>query len=131
MNNQEIPDTLAAFLSDFGLSKGEIKKSNMDTRLYHDLGIYGDTAWWFVEELAKKVDMSHFYYERYFPPEFSGEGFLQRAFFSMVPFASFIRRRRESFTSITIRMVAESLEKGEWIDPFITETNSEGPSAPQ
>lgn len=131
MNNQEIPDELAIFLSDAGLSKRQIHKSNMGTRLYHDLGMYGDIAWGLIEELGKKINMSRFCFERHFPPEFYGNGFCASTFFSIMPFASLIRRRRESYTPITIRMVSESLAKGEWIDPLVTDISTDGASAPQ
>jgi hypothetical protein len=117
VNNQGIANSFASFLTSIGISERRIRKSNADTRLYHDLGLYGDTARWFVEDLAKKIDMSRFCFERYFPPEFYGESFLASAFYSCIPFVSALRRKRESYTPITLGMVSMSLEKGEWIDP--------------
>ena len=115
MSKATISGSFESFLLTAGFSSRVIKKSNLDTRLYHDLGLYGDTASWFIDELAKKVDMTGFKFTHYFPPEFYGENVLSRLFFGFCPFASWVRRNVESYTPITLGMILLSLEKGKWI----------------
>lgn len=116
VSETEIPGWFVEILRNAGISNKAIERSTLQSRLYHDIGLFGDTAWWFVEELAKEVDMSQFCFERYFPPEFYGESFAARLFFWLVPFASLIRRRRESYEPVTLGMILRSLEEGKWID---------------
>ena len=117
-NKHQIPISLASFLLTAGMSEKTIKSSDLNTRLFHDLGLYGDIAIWFMEDLEKQVDMSRFYFERYFPPEFYGQGIWTRLFFGFCPFVSLVRRKREFYVPVTLRMVMKSLEKGEWIEPY-------------
>jgi Protein of unknown function (DUF1493) len=114
VSETEIPSDFVHFLQNAGISNKAIKRSTLRTRLYHDMGLYGDTARWFVEELARKVDMSQFSFERYFPPEFYGENWVTGLFFGFVPFAS--ARKRESYEPVTLGMVLQSLESGKWVD---------------
>lgn len=116
VSKPEIPVWFVEILRNAGISNKAIERSTLQTRLYHDIGLFGDTAWWFVNELAKKVDMSQFCFERYFPPEFYGENFISRLFFWLVPFASSIRRKRESYEPITLGLILKSLEEGKWLD---------------
>lgn len=76
--------------------------------------MYGDIAHWFIEDLSKQVDMTGFEFDRYFPPEFYGSHSLERLFFWLCPFAAAIRRRKTSYTSITLGMIAEALETRKW-----------------
>ncbi|WP_368501967.1 DUF1493 family protein [Photobacterium sp. 1_MG-2023] len=82
------------FLSDlitclklFGKGKSDIKGYKYSTRLYHDLGIYGDEAYEFISilETSFGVDLSSFVFESYFPMEFPGDTQSQRVFYWLFP----------------------------------------------
>jgi hypothetical protein len=57
------------------LSKERIAQCTNDTRLYHDLGIYGDDAEFFFLDLEKKhhVNLKNFNIDKYFPAEFGSK----------------------------------------------------------
>jgi hypothetical protein len=114
MSDSQLPIALESLLRDSGVSEREIRHAQLSTRIYHDLGLYGDTAWWFAEELGKRIDMSSFCFEHYFPPEFYGEGALARFFYAMVPFTSWIRRKKDEYTPVTLSMILHFMNEGRW-----------------
>ena len=118
MSESELPRWFSDFLLNAGIPKKAVEESTLQTRLYHDLGLYGDTAWWFVEDVAKEVDMSQFCFERYFPSECYGESHFTRMIYWLCPFVGAARRKRETYEPLTLQVVLESLESGKWADPF-------------
>jgi len=114
MNEQMIPSSVESLLYASGLSEKSIRSCCPTTRVYHDLGLYGDTAWWFAEELAKRIDMSEFCFEDYFPPEFGGKNPLLRLLLGMLPFANWVYRRRRTYKPLTLETISESLDAGRW-----------------
>jgi len=114
MSKQQLPDSLVALLKNSGLSDQALRRSSLDTRVYHDLGFYGDPAWWFVEELGKLIDMSKFNFDHYFPPECYGESFVAGIAYGMVPFANWLRRRNGRYAPLSMRMIARCIENGSW-----------------
>jgi hypothetical protein len=116
MSENRLPDSIITLLNNAGLSNALIERSTLDTRLYHDLGLYGDTAWWLVEEMNKKMDMSNFSFERYFPPEFHGGHSFSRILNALIPFANYLHARKKIYEPLTLKMIASFIEKGRWDD---------------
>lgn len=87
----------------------------METRLHHDLRLYGDEALDYLEVLAKefKVDLSGFDFDRYFPREFPGDSFLERELFSICRWLYKLKRKR-GYEPITLAMVDEAITKKTW-----------------
>lgn len=112
----ELPRWFSDFLLNAGIPKKEVEASTLQTRIYHDLGLYGDIAYWLVEDIAKQVDMKQFSFERYFPPECYGESFFGRMMYSLCPFIGAARRSREKYEPLTLQVILESLERGKWED---------------
>jgi hypothetical protein len=67
-------DKVYSYLMKLGYSEQEIVHMSTNTRLFHDLGVYGDAAEDAIWLLEKKfgVGLSEFQFDRYFPPEFEG-----------------------------------------------------------
>ena len=111
ISETEEPDAALRFLADFGLSKHLIKRINGSTRLFHDLGIYGDDA----EELlamlnTRGVDVTEFTFDTYFPREFEDKtGFLAWITSFMWPYKE---RSSARFKPITIHQLNRSLLSG-------------------
>ncbi|KKC99105.1 hypothetical protein KY46_14800 [Photobacterium halotolerans] len=80
----------------FGKGESDIKGYKNYTRLYHDLGIYGDEAYEFISilETSFGVDLSSFVFESYFPMEFPGDTQLQRVFYWVFP--CFIKKKEKT-----------------------------------
>lgn len=114
MSKCALTDNVAQLLKNAGLSDQVIQQATFDTLLFHDLGLYGDTAWCFVEELEKTIDMSEFRFDQFFPPEFHGESFAARIVNSLIPFANWLYRKKKSYTPLSLRMIAKCIEKGSW-----------------
>ncbi|MGJ9418323.1 hypothetical protein ACHAC9_11230 [Massilia sp. CMS3.1] len=84
--------------------------------MYHDLGLYGDIAEAYMEELAYHyhVDMSGFEFDKFFPPEFAGKNALLAAVFSILPFAGYVARRRSEYLPLTLTMIESVLRAKQW-----------------
>jgi hypothetical protein len=65
----ELSTELREYLKRCGLSKGTIARCNAETRMFHDLGLYGEVAEACIGVLADhyNVDLSGFEFEDYFP----------------------------------------------------------------
>ena len=102
------------FIIDSGLSDYFKSESDLELRLFHDLGIYGDIAQSCIETLKDnyKVDVSSFKFEDYFPEEFSGESQLQKVLFSVVPFLRTKSENKRDFKPITFSMIKNSIQVG-------------------
>lgn len=70
--NPDVGPLTRQFLKRCGYRDAEIDKYNVNTRVYQDMGLYGDDAIDLFDALAEiyHVDMSGFSFEKYFPPEF-------------------------------------------------------------
>lgn len=90
-------------------------KCSMSTRLYHDLGVYGDEAWAYLETLAEGfgVDLSQFEFDDYFPREFPGRNWLERTVRWVVPGLGKPRPASE-YKPITLAAVEKAIETGRW-----------------
>lgn len=118
MATNDLSDEVKGYLTYCGLSKNKIRNAKKDTRLYHDLGIYGDVAELYVESLIDKyeVDMSSFDFEKYFPLEFIGETAFQKVMYWAIPFLGLKARKTQKFKPLTLSMIEKTIETKQWID---------------
>jgi hypothetical protein len=106
------------YLKELGYSEQEIAGMTMNTRFFHDLGSYGDTAEEEIVLLQKRfdVDLTEFNFDRYFPPEFEGknrfEAFVLNATTSR---ESRLIRSRERCEPLTLGMINHAILAKRWI----------------
>jgi Protein of unknown function (DUF1493) len=100
-----------AYLKTCGYSDKSIAKFTLETRLWHDLQVYGDIAESYLECLHNRfeVDLSAFEFEKYFPVEFLGKTRLSAVLISMVPFFSDYLRHRMEFAPLTLGMIEDAI----------------------
>lgn len=112
----ELSIELRGYLKHCGLSERKIARCNGDTRMYHDLGIYGDIAEAYMEELADHyhVDLTGFEFDKFFPPEFAGKNALLGALFSILPFAGHVARQRGEYLPLTLTMMERVIRAKQW-----------------
>ncbi|HBS27937.1 MAG TPA: hypothetical protein DEB06_00450 [Phycisphaerales bacterium] len=106
------------YLRRCGYSSRKIAGFDLHTRLYHDLGLYGDDAEAVMEELVVRyhVDLAGFDFDRFFPPEYPGKNRLTVALLSLVPFAHHICTKREKYEPLTLERIERALRSGRWGD---------------
>lgn len=111
-------DAIFPYLRALGYSERRIAAMNAGTRLYHDLGIYGDDAIEYMQLLQTKfgVDLSGLDVDRYFPPEFEGRNKLAAFLLTLIPFSGFLLRRRRTYPPLTLAMIDSSLRAKRWTD---------------
>ncbi len=112
----DTPEEASKFLQRFGIPAKRLAQCDGATRIFHDLGIYGDDAIEFIEELAKvyEVDLTDFEFDRYFPPEFHGRTTLEAALLSLIPFGHDIARRRTRYLPLTVFMLDRVIRARSW-----------------
>ena len=67
-----------------------------------------------MEEIENTVDLSAFFFDSYFPPEHYGESLVSGVLYTLFPFASWIRRRRQSYKPLTLEMLDKAIHNGAW-----------------
>lgn len=117
-----IPHELKEYLATCGLSRRTINRCTLETRLYHDLGIYGDIAEAFMEVLADsyKVDLSNFSFYQYFPGEFKSNSWLRRFIINCIPWGRAICKNDHAYAVMTLRMVLDSIRTGKFDNDAFT-----------
>ena len=107
-------DNFDRFIKDSGLSDYYKSNSDLELRLYHDLGIYGDIAESCIETLNDRygVDVSSFEFDNYFPEEFSGKSQFQKVLFSLIPFLRASKEDKSDFKPLTFLMLKNAIDKG-------------------
>jgi hypothetical protein len=110
-------DKVYHYLRELGYSERHIDRLRMDTRLFHDLGLYGDSAEEDMEILQTKfgVDMAGFKFGEYFPPQFEGRTRLEAIVFYFIPLLAWRRRQRSTYMPLTLQMIERSMRAGRWI----------------
>jgi hypothetical protein len=110
-------DKVYQYLKELGYSERHIDGLRMDSRLFHDLGLYGDSAEEDMEILQTKfgVDMASFKFGDYFPSQFEGRTKLETIIFYFIPLLAWWRRRRTSYVPLTLQMIERSMRAGRWI----------------
>lgn len=111
-------DAVYSYLNALGHSERKIARWTMETRLYHDLGLYGDSAIEDMEFLAGRfgVDMSSFVFDEYFPPEFESRNRFETIVFNSVPFLFRLLRGRRTYRPLTFRTIDQAMRAGRWPD---------------
>lgn len=112
----ELSIELREYLKRCGLSKSKMAQCRGSTRMYHDLGIYGDIAEAYMEVLAEHyhVDLSGFEFDKFFPPEFAGKNAFIGALFSIVPFAGYVARQRGEWLPLTLERIDRAIRSKRW-----------------
>jgi hypothetical protein len=98
-------------------SEQEIARMSINTRFFHDLGFYGDTAEDLIQILERKfgVDLSNFRIDRYFPAEFEGKNKLQAFILGLAtPIESRLIRDRDLYAPLTLGMINCWIRDGRW-----------------
>jgi hypothetical protein len=110
-------DPVYRFLVSAGYRAHEIAAWRMDTRLFHDVGLYGDSAEDHMLLLQQKfgIDLSEFSFVRYFPPEYEGKTRLQAFLRNLaIPIHSRLIRDRNKFEPLTLQQVNDAMLAGRW-----------------
>ncbi|MBB3121772.1 DUF1493 family protein [Pseudoduganella violacea] len=107
---------LINFLKLCGLRQSRIDNCDLNTRLYHDLGIYGEVAEGCMEVLvnAYQVDMTNFDFKTYFPLEFPGKTGVSRFLLWQIPFARRIVERKADYSPLTLGMIEAIIHSKQW-----------------
>jgi len=97
----EINQKLIEFLEEFNPSKKPVTKN---TRLYHDMNVYGDEADELITAYSKKfnVDISAFRFSDYFPVE--GDSFL----YNLI--RGILRKPKKELKEFPIKNLQEGIE---------------------
>ncbi len=112
---------LREYLKRCGLSESKVAQCSGSTRLYHDLGLYGEIAEGCMELLVDhyRVDLSGFEFDKFFPPEFAGKSALISALLSIVPFANYIARQRGEWLPLTLDEIDHAIRNKRWTGSMI------------
>lgn len=112
----ELSADLREYLKRCGLPERKLARCNSSTRMYHDLGLYGDIAEAYLGVLADHygVDLSGFEFEKFFPPEFAGTNMLTRTLLWLIPFAGSVARRRDNYSPLTLEMIDRAIRAKRW-----------------
>lgn len=117
-----MPSTLTPEIIDYlrscGISDRVINECTPDTRMWHDLGLYGDIAESCMSLLAEKygVNLGGFLFDRFFPQEFVGRGAFTRTIFWLFPFVGSIQRKCEQHSPLTLHMINEAMLSRRWVE---------------
>lgn len=112
---KELSAEFLNYLALCGLSKKKIAQCTPDTRMYHDLDLYGEMAEDFLYVLIDdyQVDMSGLDFDRFFPPEFLSCGFPSLGYPAILPFPM-IARKRASYQPLTLAMLDKVMQTKRW-----------------
>jgi hypothetical protein len=120
MPSTKLTDVLKQYLKDCGERDKRIEACHTDTRLFHDLGIYGEAAEDYMDVLVSQynVDMTDFDFDRYFPPEFAGKTTLTRALIWTFPYIWKLFAPRDEgskFLPLTLGMIEQAIDQKKWV----------------
>lgn len=112
----ELSIELREYLKRCGLPESKIAQCSGSTRMYHDLGLYGDIAEAYMEVLAEhyRVDLSGFEFDKFFPHEFAGKNVLTRVLLWITPFASNAARQRGEWLPLTLERLDRAIRSKRW-----------------
>lgn len=112
-----LSEPIRQFLLQCGESSEKISTCNMETRLYHDLGIYGEIAEDCLEVLHTEfhVDLSNFDFELHFPSEWAQPNSrLEKILFRIFPGIDRLLRERKNYAPITLAMIDRAIRDRKW-----------------
>lgn len=112
----DLSTELREYLKRCGLSESKIAQCSISTRMYHDLGLYGDIAEADMGVLADYylVDLSGFEFDKFFPPEFAGKSPLARVLHWIVPFYGKLVRGNGKYLPLTLEMIERAMRTKRW-----------------
>lgn len=112
----ELSPEVLEYLKRCGLAERQLSQCSGNTRMYHDLGLYGEIAEAYMEALVDHfhVDMSGFEFEKFFPAEFVGKNVLTRTLLWLVPFAGGAARQRGDYLPLTLAMIDRAMRSKQW-----------------
>lgn len=118
MTAEKLPDHLISYLRQCGLSSARADACNFETRLYHDLGVYGDEAQGYVDELknGNNVDMSKFVFDDYFPQEIPATTIWGALICQLFPSRAKLLRDRLAYAPLPLRLIDQAIRRGQWQD---------------
>lgn len=113
---EKLSSDLVEYLELCGMPRRVVARCKSETRMYHDLGIYGDIAEAYIDVLGSKysVDLAGFEFDKFFPPEVLGRSLLANVFFSFVPFSGQIVRRRGQWLPLTLGRIDSAIRLKRW-----------------
>jgi len=113
-----LPQVIVEYLIKCGISEKEVNKCTLDTRLYQDLGIYGEIAEECIETLraAYCVDLDTFDFDKYFPQEYPGATRLSKFLLWQFPFVGCLVRHKIAYRPVTLRMIGDVIRSKRWLD---------------
>jgi hypothetical protein len=115
VDKPRLPEVVERFLVDAGCSESARSKCTLSTRLYQDLGVYGDEAHDYMQTLSERfgVDLSGFDFDEYFPREFPGGNWVERTIRWLVPGLG-KPRPASQYRPITLAAVEKAIDVGRW-----------------
>jgi hypothetical protein len=114
-----IVSNLTNRVHDFLIRFGQKPNSSLDmkSRLYHDIGIYGDMALFLLEQLQDEgINMQEFNFDDYFPREFIGSNILSNFYYLIFPAQRHKYFSERNFKEFTLQMLDRLLIKRVWTD---------------
>jgi hypothetical protein len=120
INNRNLPEPVSEWLKICSISTLIAKKCSMETRLYHDLGFYGDIAESYMEVLIEhfEVDMSDFQFERYFPSEFPNSSKISNFLITYIPFFRYLFERRSTYLPLPLSKIYQAISDKKWHENY-------------
>jgi hypothetical protein len=116
MTRTKLPGAVIDFLKLGGIRQAQIEGCDLNTRLFHDLAIYGEAA----EDCMKiledvyHVDMTNFDFDTFFPSEFPGRTRLTQALLWHIPFARYFLERKVMYEPLTLAMIETVIRSRQW-----------------
>jgi hypothetical protein len=100
-----------AFLRSQGMSPRRLAQCTRSTRLWHDLGEYGEIAEVTIEDFSEEfgVDLGEFEFLKYFPAEYVGDNHLVGVLARLVPFLEYFIRMRGKYAPLTLGMLDDAI----------------------
>lgn len=95
-----------------GYAPANLARLSGGTRLFHDIGLYGDNAADELKILHDEfgVDFSSFNFRKYFPGNFG----LEALFLTLAPKSKWADGIRQKYPPITFDMLEEAIHKQKW-----------------
>ena len=115
----KLPEVIVDFLELGGVRRSTIQGCDLNTRLFHELAIYGEAAedCMKVLEDVYHVDMTNFDFDTFFPSEFPGKTSLTQALLWHIPFARYFLERGSMYEPLTLAMIETIIRSKQWPIP--------------
>lgn len=104
---------VAKHLKRCGYSFDKIAQFNVDTRLFQDIGLFGDNAYDELTLLRNEfdIDFSSFDFKKYFPGNFGFEPLILVTFWN----SKWANRIKQKYVPITLGMLEAVIQKKKWV----------------